>query len=53
VEGAQVIPGLMWRWLELSPGQSVDNLYAFAIEKRAQRKRRMFNLKYNIKTYKF
>jgi hypothetical protein len=29
---------------ELSSGQGVNNLHTFAIEKRAQRNRRMFNL---------
>jgi hypothetical protein len=31
----------------------VDNLHTFAIEKKAQRKRRMFNMEYNIKSYIF
>jgi hypothetical protein len=29
----------------------VNNLHTSAIEKKAQRKRGMFNLKYNIKSY--
>jgi hypothetical protein len=44
---------MRWGWFELSLGQSVSNIHKFAIEKKAQRKRRMFNLKYNIKSYKF
>jgi hypothetical protein len=31
----------------------VNNLHTFAIEKKAQRKRRMFNLKYSIKSCMF
>jgi hypothetical protein len=37
---------------ELSLCQGVNNLHTFAIGKKAQRKR-MFNLKYNIKSYMF
>jgi hypothetical protein len=33
-----------------SLGQGVSNLYIYANEKKAQRKRRMFNLKYDIKS---
>jgi hypothetical protein len=49
----QVVPGQSWRWFELSPSQHVNNLHMFTIEKEAQRKRRMFNLKYNIKSCMF
>jgi hypothetical protein len=34
-------------------GGGGNNLHIFAIEKKAQRKRRMFNLKYNTKSYMF
>jgi hypothetical protein len=40
-------------WFELSPGQGVNNIHIFAIEKKAQRKTQMFNLKYNIKSILF
>jgi hypothetical protein len=46
-------PWARWRWFELSPGQSVNNLHTFAIGKQVKRKRRMFNLKYNIKSHMF
>jgi hypothetical protein len=29
----------------------MNNLHTFVVEKKAQRKRRMFNLKYNVKSY--
>jgi hypothetical protein len=51
--GAWVVPGLRWGWFELSLDQGVNNLHTFAIEKKAQRKRGMFNLKCNIKLYMF
>jgi hypothetical protein len=34
---------------KLSLGQGVNNLHTLAIEKKAQRKTRMINLKHNIK----
>jgi hypothetical protein len=43
----------MWGWFELFVGQGVNNLHIFAIEKKAQGKRRMFNLKCNVKSYMF
>jgi hypothetical protein len=43
-------PGLKWEWFELSLGQGENNLHVFAIEKKDQRKHRMFKLKYNIKS---
>jgi hypothetical protein len=46
-------PWARWEWFELSRGQGVNNLHILIIEKQAQRKRRMFNLKYNIKSYIF
>jgi hypothetical protein len=48
-EEAWVVPGLRWGWFELSLGQGVNNLPTFPIEK-AQRERKMFHLKYNIKS---
>jgi hypothetical protein len=39
-----MVPGF-----ELSLGQGVNNLHTFVVEKEALRKRRLFNLKYNIK----
>jgi hypothetical protein len=48
-----VVHELRWEWFELSPGQGVNNLHTFEIEKKTQRQRRMFNLKYNIKSYLF
>jgi hypothetical protein len=39
--------------VELSLSQDVNNLHIFAIEKKARSKRRMFTLKYNIKSYRF
>jgi hypothetical protein len=42
--------GQRWGWL-LSLGQSVNNLYVFAVEKVLGN--RMFNVKYNIKSYMF
>jgi hypothetical protein len=36
-------------WFELFPGQVVNNLHTFAIAKKAQRMRGMFNLKCDIK----
>jgi hypothetical protein len=45
-----VVPWAEVRWFELSLGQSANNLYTLAIEKKAQRKRTMFNLKYNVKS---
>jgi hypothetical protein len=36
-----------------SPSQGKNNLHTFAIEKKAQRERRMFNLKDNIESYIF
>jgi hypothetical protein len=32
------------------PSQGMHKLHSFAVEKRAQRKRKMFNLKYSIKS---
>jgi hypothetical protein len=46
-----MIPGLRWGWFELPPQQVVNNLHKFAIKKKTQRKRRMFNLKCNIAIY--
>jgi hypothetical protein len=40
-------------WFELSLCQGVNNLHTFATEKKAQGKRRIFNLKYNIKSFMF
>jgi hypothetical protein len=51
--GALVVLGLKWEWFELFPHQGMNNLRTFVIEKKAQRKRRIFNLKYNIKSYIF
>jgi hypothetical protein len=42
--------GRRWGWL-LSLGLSVNNLYVFAVEKVLGN--RMFNVKYNIKSYMF
>jgi hypothetical protein len=39
-----------WRWFELSWCQDVENLHTFSVEKKAWRKRRMFNMKYNIRS---
>jgi hypothetical protein len=51
--GAGVVAGLRWGLFELSQSQCVNNLQTFVTERKAQRKRRMFNLKYNIKSYPF
>jgi hypothetical protein len=40
-----VVPGFRSWWFELS---QYDSLHRVAIEKQAQRKRRMFSLKHNI-----
>jgi hypothetical protein len=47
---AWVVPRLRWGWFELPLGQGMNNLHMFAIEKKAQR---MYDLKYNIKSYMF
>jgi hypothetical protein len=49
--GAWVVTELRWGWFDLSQGQGMNKLYTFAIEKKAQRKTRMFNFKYNTKSY--
>jgi hypothetical protein len=46
-------PWARWGQFELSLCQGMNNLHTFAIGKKPQRKRRMFNLKYNIKSYMF
>jgi hypothetical protein len=48
--GAWVVPGPGEGGLSC-PWARVWITYTFAIEKKAQRKREMFNLKYNIKSY--
>jgi hypothetical protein len=36
-------PWAKWEWFELSLSKGVNNLHTFAIEKKAQRKRGVFN----------
>jgi hypothetical protein len=53
VERSMCCPWARWGWFKLSQSQGMNNLHTFAIKKKAQGKRRMFNLKYIIKSNMF